>query len=322
MDLIAVPVVTVAAAVFVFVPPLNGSPLRPVVTLAFALLVPGYTLVAALLPSAGLVSYDAQESFGVGRQRRTSKLLERLVFGFGVSVALVILLGLALGLTAGGIGQARLFGGLTLVTALAFPVALVRNGGLALSRESPAATVLRRLRPARLGGPAGGRVPLTFVLVAVTVVAVMSVGTGAVGQQDPSYTELYLVAENDEGEFTASEYPDTLTPGEPESLAVGVDNREGESTQYTVLVVLQAFEGDGASAELVAQSEQHRFTRTLDDGETATVPHEINLADSPSGTDRAYRLTYLLYVGDPPATPSVDNAYREAHLWVDIEAES
>jgi hypothetical protein len=38
-------------------------------------------------------------------------------------------------------------------------------------------------------------------------------------------------------------------------------------------------------------------------------------------TGERLRLTYLLYRGAPPQTPTTDNAYRELHLWVNVTQE-
>lgn len=32
------------------------------------------------------------------------------------------------------------------------------------------------------------------------------------------------------------------------------------------------------------------------------------------------RLAFLLYQNEPPAQPTVDNVYRELHLWVNVSA--
>jgi uncharacterized membrane protein len=47
-------------------------------------------------------------------------------------------------------------------------------------------------------------------------------------------------------------------------------------------------------------------------------PHTV----TPTLTGERLRLTYLLYRGESPATPTVGNAYREVHLWVNVTAPS
>jgi uncharacterized membrane protein len=41
---------------------------------------------------------------------------------------------------------------------------------------------------------------------------------------------------------------------------------------------------------------------------------------TPELTGDRMRLTYMLYRGAPPATPTTDNAYRELHLWVNVSS--
>jgi uncharacterized membrane protein len=37
-------------------------------------------------------------------------------------------------------------------------------------------------------------------------------------------------------------------------------------------------------------------------------------------TGERLRLVYLLYKGSAPPTPTVDNSYREVHLWINVTA--
>ncbi|RDZ95950.1 hypothetical protein DEQ92_21610, partial [Haloferax sp. Atlit-6N] len=65
----------------------------------------------------------------------------------------------------------------------------------------------------------------------------------------------------------------------------------------------------------VLQREQlTRFDPTLDANETWHQPHTVR----PTLTGERLRLTYLLYRGSPPQQPSVDSAYRETHLWLNV----
>jgi len=44
----------------------------------------------------------------------------------------------------------------------------------------------------------------------------------------------------------------------------------------------------------------------------------MNHTVAPTLPGERLRLVYLLYKGDPPAEPTVENAYREVHLWVNV----
>jgi uncharacterized membrane protein len=43
---------------------------------------------------------------------------------------------------------------------------------------------------------------------------------------------------------------------------------------------------------------------------------------TPTLTGQRLRLAYLLYRGSPPPDPTVENAYREVHLWINVSAPS
>ncbi len=82
------------AVLTIYVPYLNESPLRIIFALPVVLFIPGYALIAALFPP-GKEEIDT---------------LERVALSFGLSIAVVPLIGLALNYTPpGGYGWTRLF---------------------------------------------------------------------------------------------------------------------------------------------------------------------------------------------------------------------
>lgn len=312
-DLLAVAVLTVIVGVFVFVPPLSGTPVRPVVSLAFVLLAPGYTYLSVLFPKRAV---SAEASPGTGRAEGSDgglEPLERLVFSFGASVAITILLGLALGFWAPEITRGNLYVGLAALVAIGLPVAAVRRSKLsATARGRPPGFILSSRIKSRLAGQGPVANTVTVVFAVALVVAAVSVGVGAGSSQDGAVTELYLLSENESGEYVPRDYPETLARGESESFEVGITNQEGEPVSYTIVVLLQQFEErDGP---LASETRVQTFSTTLDDGATERIPHSVE----PTVDGGNYRLTYLLYAGEPPSNPSVETAYREVHVWVRV----
>ncbi|MDM7934094.1 MAG: DUF1616 domain-containing protein [Methanothrix sp.] len=84
-DLFAVIALVVVTAVFVMVSPLNETPLRALLGLALAFFAPGYALISALFPGREL---DA---------------IERLALSIGLSICIVVLIGIGLNYTPWGI---------------------------------------------------------------------------------------------------------------------------------------------------------------------------------------------------------------------------
>jgi uncharacterized membrane protein len=314
-DLLAIAVLTVVVGVFVFVPPLNNTPVRPVLSLVFVLFVPGYTVLSVLFPKRDvsqetLRSVSATELLGGGLGS-----LERLVFSFAVSVAITILLGLALGLWIPGVTRANVYIGLTVLIALGIPFAAARRSRLPPDTRMrvPYRRVSNRIQ-SRLASQGPSANVVTGLLAVLLIVAVVSVGVGVGSSQGGQVTELYLLSENDSGAYVPRDYPETVAEGGSESLALGITNQEGETTPYTVVVLLQEFEGDDGAGSPISETRLRTVSVTLDDNETEQIPHSIG----PEVSDGSYRLTYLLYVGEPPDDPSVTNAYREVHLWIRI----
>lgn len=317
LDLIGIAFLTAMLALFLAVPSLSNTLLRPILALAFIFIAPGYTVTAALLPGHGVIERNSH-AYATAQSDHTAGLLERVVFGFGSSVAITILCGLGLGLTDQGITAVRLFSALATVTAFGLPLALARRQQQ--SKENLLSIKLVRTRVSDKLSPSmrSAKLVVATLTVAILLIGIIPAGTGSSGQADATLTELYLLSENDDGELDAEGYPASLTPGEPESFAIGLGNHEGEQTHYTVVVVLQAFEVAGDSKLPVSQTGLQRFDRTLENGENTTIPHDVTLTQMDRIRDRQYRLTYLLYIGPAPESPTTDSAYREVHLWVEI----
>jgi uncharacterized membrane protein len=312
-DLLAVAVLTVAVGVFVLVPPLSGTPVRPVVSLAFVLFAPGYTYLGVLFPKRDVSRSTSNDTSVAERPGGGLGLLERLVFSFGTSVAITIGVGLALGVRTAGITRINLYVGLAALVAVGLPLAAVRRSRLPATTRmrSPHRTVSTRIR-SKLAGQGTTANVVTVLCTVSLVVAVVAVGAGLGSSQGGEVTELYLLSENESGEYVPRGYPETVAQGENESFAIGITNQEGETAAYTVVVLRQQFDAENRAGAPTSETRLRTFSATLDDGEAQRIPHTIG----PAAGNRSYRVTYLLYVGQPPSDPSIDNAYREVHLWI------
>jgi len=147
-----------------------------------------------------------------------------------------------------------------------------------------------------------------LVLAAANLTAAMASPT-----QSPEYTTAVLLTEDDEGELVADGYPDRLRAGETADLVLRVENHESQAVDYEVVVQLQRVSADGTVTEL---SVRDRFEQTLDPGSAWERDHTVT---SDMSGERV-RLAYLVYVGDAPAEPTLDNSYRNLSLWVGSES--
>ena len=314
LDLVVVAILTVLTGAFVLFQPLNQTPLRPALGLAFLLFFPGYAISVVLLPR------DRRQENKKQTASVVETLLEYAVFSFGISVSLSILGGLVLGFTSEGISSARLYGTLALLTIVCLPVAALRR--LRVPSEDrfypPLLTMVRKIRSAFSTEQQTHVFVLNLIIVVAIITAGVSVGAGFNKNDGAEITELYLLSENVDGEFVATDYPRSLTRNRSEQFVLGVENQEGELIEYTVVVLLQRFETRDGSEALVSELELQTFERTIENDETV----ELNVSVAPPAAGQNYRLTYLVYTGQPPSDPTIDNAYREVHIWVDIESQS
>lgn len=325
-DLTAVLTAVIVTNLAVFLPVIRDSPLRVVVGLPFVLFIPGYAFIAALFPEAGDSTHDnadnesalSEEDVNVASANRTGiDGIERVALSFGLSIAIVPLIGLVLNFTPWGIRLAPILTALSSFTIIAAIIAARRRWELPAAdrftvpyQQWSAAARTELFEPDTRADLA-----LNVVLVASILLAVGSVGYAvAVPQQSESFTEFYLLTENETGALVADDYPTEFAAGEPQSLVVGIGNHEHRPVTYTVIVEVQRV--DIVENETVIRDAQRlrRFQTRINSNETWHRPHTV----APQLTGDRLRLQYLLYQGDPATPLNRSAAYRELHLWVNV----
>ncbi len=283
--------------------------LRLVVVAPVLLFLPGYGLAAALFPGRPSVGRTPLNGRAVEVPRLG--LVERAALSFGLSVALLPLLALAFGVALGDLGgpivpvAAAIATGATLVGA-------VRRSALP-EGDRFVVPLGRWLDAARAGTVEGSTrtAAVNVALAASVLVAVAVAGVAfAAPQEGTSYTEFAVGTERD-GEFVAGDYPTDATVDEPISLQLQVENRERTATTYRVVAQFERV-SDGGVSEVVRTDE---FGLTVEPGATTTRSHEV----SPPIAGDDIRLTYLLYVDEPPENPGRDSAYRSVHVWLPVD---
>ncbi|WP_227132775.1 DUF1616 domain-containing protein [Halorubellus salinus] len=145
-----------------------------------------------------------------------------------------------------------------------------------------------------------------FVLAVGSVFAVASSPT-------PPETDLFVVTQDADGSYVASDYPETMTRNESERVFVGITNEHRQST-VTVVVLLERVQNETNGFEVVESEERKRMTVALRPGETRYLPYDI----SPSMTGDRLRVRFLLYEDSPSAQPTVERAHRDVYLWVNV----
>lgn len=341
-DLAATIALTGLTVLVVVLPGLRETPLRILLGLPFVLFLPGYAFIAMLFPEAGsgptaaspaaessdprtpttTPAADQEAAAADAASRSPSRDggidgIERVALSFGLSIAIVPLIGLVLNFTPFGIRLAPILVSVSAVTVLCAIGAAYRRWDLPPEdrftvpyRDWWAAARAELLAPEDRTDAA-----LNVLLVVSVLLAVGSVAYAvAVPPQGEAFTEFYLLTETDDGELVAAEYPEELTAGANTTLTVGVGNNEHQPMDYTVVVQQQRVEVINNSTRVRERAELARYQTAVAANETWHHQHTIQ----PTFTGDRLRLQYLLYRGAPPATPTNATAYRELHLWVNV----
>lgn len=310
----------------VFLPVVRETPLRVVFGLPFVLFIPGYALIAALFPEAGEppAEIESEQAPNEADDSRTISDrgidgIERVALSFGLSIAVVPLIGLVLNFTPWGIRLAPIMVAVSGFTIGMITLAASRRWALPVEDRFtvPYRSWLQSAR-AELFDPASQTDAILNVLLVVSVLlAVGSVGYAvAVPKDGESFSEFYLLTENDSGELVADGYPTEFQQGEPQELVVGVGNHEDEQVGYTVIVEVQRVNIVNNETRIRDTTELRRFQTTIQDNETWQRQHSV----ASRMTGERLRLQYLLYRGDPGQQLNRSDAYRELHLWVNVTA--
>jgi uncharacterized membrane protein len=328
-DLAATVVLVLLTDLAVLLPVVSETPLRIVLGLPFVLFLPGYAFIAALFPEQGespgeeAVDEDAGEKASGGYLARRGGIdgIERVALSFGLSIAVVPLIGLVLNFTPWGIRLVPILLSVSGFTLAMVAVATVRRWELPPEerftvpyRDWYAAGRAELLEPETRTDAA-----LNVLLVLSIVLATASVGYAvAVPKQGEQFTEFYLLTEDDEGDLVAADYPTEFVVGESRPLVVGIGNQEHEPVRYVAVIKLQNVSFVDNETVVHRDEELDRLhSGELAHNETWQRSYDV----TPTFAGERLRLLFLLYRdGEVPAEPTVENSYRELHLWVNVSA--
>lgn len=333
-DLAATVALVLLTDLAVLLPGVSETPLRIVLGLPFVLFLPGYAFIAALFPEEGespvaeddeleAGALDGDEPEGYLARRGGIDGIERVALSFGLSIAVVPLIGLVLNFTPWGIRLVPILLSVSGFTLVMVAVAAVRRWELPAEerfsvpyRDWYAAGRAELLQPESRTDAA-----LNVLLVLSIVLATASVGYAvAVPKQGEQFTEFYILTEDDDGDLVAADYPTEFVVGESQPVVVGIGNQEHEPVRYTAVIKLQNVSFVDNETVVHRDAELDRLhSGELPHNETWLQAYEVQ----PTYEGERLRLLFLLYRdGEVPNEPTVENSYRELHLWVNVSAPS
>jgi len=276
-DLLIILIWNILTVIFIFTPFLSETVFRTILGIPMVLFLPGYALIAALFPKKG--DLDG---------------IERIALSFGLSIAVVPLLGLLLNFTF-GIRLIPILVTLCIYTTILIFTAAYRRDKLPPDeRFTVSFHRFYEIIEEEFNTPKSrtDRI-LTVILIFSIALAIgmlyFVITTPKVGER---FTEFYILGP----EGKAENYPTILKNNYPSVILVGVVNHEYATVNYTVRIVLDK--------EILTDT---WFTS----GHNQTWEKNLTFVPDKEGTDM--KLEFLLYKEDNFTAP-----YRDLHLWVNV----
>jgi len=297
----------------------DSTPVGAVFGVPLILFLPGYVLVATAFPASADAAASDRSPGGAADGPPTGVGgVERAALSFGMSVALLPLVALAIAVSPLGLDRPPIVGAFVAVVCVGAAVAAARRMRLDGDRRYriPVGRWVTGLTRGVFGTDRRLAGVANALLIVSVLVATATMGYAlAVPQDGESYSSISLLTENDSGELVAEGYPTNFTAGEPADLVVSVENDEGSETDYTVVVVVQRVDPSADGVRVLEQQELDRIEATVGSGETWRQEHQV----APEMVGEDLRITYYLYRGDVPEDVNDDTAYRHVYLSVDVD---
>lgn len=290
--------------------------IRVVFSLPLVLLLPGYALVSLLFPE-----WDSRPTYTSLRNRPLG-LFERILLGMIASVAIVPGAAYVLNFTRYGITLRPLVvcvAGITLIlTTLAFVRRLQTPADERFTIPIPYRHVLclsteKSGQQTERGGQGPPFSPSFFNLIFLMSVFVLLASvafTMGSPTTDNGFTELSILVEDDDGSLVAEDYPDHLDDPLINELRIVIENNEGHDIEYTLLILHQPIEHGEETVTIRDSEEINQLSIPVAEGERVIEPIQLDIDDG----GHEHRVTFLLFIGEPPASVDPEDAYREVSL--------
>ncbi|WP_135605987.1 DUF1616 domain-containing protein [Methanococcoides sp. NM1] len=283
-DIRVVIALVILTCIFITIPTLSNTPIRTALGLPMVLFLPGYALIAALFP--GKDDLDG---------------IERLALSFGLSIAVVPLIGLALNYTPWGIRLFPILISLSAFTVIMCAVAVFRRNNLPEDDKFtvPFYSVYVSAKEEISKKPENkiDRI-LTILLVISIVASIVTLAYVVVTPKEgEKFTEFYILGP----EGIADNYPTNLQFGQSGTVIIGIVNHEYADTEYSIKLMLEN------NSQMMGQ-DLHQIILQ----HNQTWEKEVTFTPASAGEDM--KLQFLLYKDN-----NMTESYRDLLLWIDVK---
>jgi uncharacterized membrane protein len=269
---------------------------RQILGLVFVLFLPGYAATAALFPENDQIDG-----------------IERTALSFGLSIAIVPLIGLALNFTPWGIRLDPIMASVSGFILLASAIGWYRRSRLPVDERF---AIVVDFKMDFRGMPMVDKlltIGIVVMLVASVVVLAWAITTPRTGER---FTQLAILGPGG----MATDYPRDLTVGQQGTVLLSVKSFEHQPMNYSMVIVLTT--AADANFEIAENSidwdQSHALTPHVAIAQNFSLVHldyynqTFNFTVTAPGT---WKLQFLLFTEGQPID---QNAYREVHLWLNV----
>lgn len=285
-DLMLVVGLVLLTDIFVLVPVVSGNFLHTALGMTMLLFLPGYALIAALFPAKN--DLDG---------------IERTVLSFGLSIAVVPLIGLSLNYTRWGIRLLPLLISLSIFIFAMCGLAYLIREKLPENEafEIPFRAMALELKAEVLEKPESklDKTLTVFLILSILLSVAILVYVVISPKEGEPFTEFYILGP----ERKADNYPTHYVMGERGTVVVGVVNQEYRPVNYTMEVRL---ENKSLHLPESLQKITLAHNETLEEPVTFTPPFE----------GQNMKLEFLLFNETEKIVP-----YRDLHFWINVTKE-
>jgi uncharacterized membrane protein len=267
--------------IFIVIPPLSNTWVRTLLTYPLVLFFPGYSLIAALFPKKNDLG-------GV----------ERIALSFGLSIAIVPLLGFGLNYSPWGIRLIPILITIVLFTLSMCLIAIYRRNNLPESQSYSVHfnTFFHSFCTELIIIPQSRKEKILIVTLVISILLSAAFVTYFIINpiHNDKFTEFYILGPG----AIADEYPTDLVFGNFDTLIVGVVNHEYKVMNYTIALEL---DNESLLREPIKITLAHNETW---EEKVEFVPDKIG---------KGMKLQFLLFNENNRIVP-----YREVHLYIDV----
>jgi len=269
---------------------------RQILGLVFVLFLPGYAATAALFPENDQIDG-----------------IERTALSFGLSIAIVPLIGLALNFTPWGIRLDPIMASVSGFILLASAIGWYRRSRLPVDERF---AIVVDFKMDFRGMPMVDKlltIGIVVMLVASVVVLAWAITTPRTGER---FTQLAILGPGG----MATDYPRDLTVGQQGTVLLSVKSFEHQPINYSMVIGLTT--AADANFEIVENSidwdQSHALTPHVAIAQNFSLVHldyynqTFNFTVTAPGT---WKLQFLLFTEGQPIS---QDSYREVHLWLNV----